>query len=267
MTENKLKNHSFFHSFLVKKENGVGVLRAKKYPQDSQWRPDDGIKLIKDSVDFSEVGVDELRIDKLNLDKVFSGLYTKYFPQLSERDRMNAQSSWEKLRTVIENLPKKQNNFPKLKLLELPKQAVKLNPVIPSYLQPYQTSEVRELIGAKEVLEPEVSVFRTEIRKDMDVAVYTRVSSTRPWLGRVVKVLTGGLDFEIQWFKRKSKSLVFYSSTNSDGTPFTSLMSTDTVMLWNFSDNKSDNSFQLSQEWFDKIMKEYADHDQCYDFD
>ena len=51
MTENKLKNHSFFHSFLVKKENSVGVLRAKKYPQDTQWRPDDGIELLKDKVD------------------------------------------------------------------------------------------------------------------------------------------------------------------------------------------------------------------------
>ena len=94
MSKNKLKNHSFFHSFFVKKENGVAVLRAKKYPQDIQWGPDDGIKLLEDNVDFSEVNVDEFRVEKLSLDQVFHGLYTKYFPQLSELDRNAGVTPW-----------------------------------------------------------------------------------------------------------------------------------------------------------------------------
>jgi hypothetical protein len=250
---------------MVKKEGDVGVLRAKKYPQDlGEWQPDDGIKLLKDKVDFSPIGVAEMRVEKLNLDEVFRGLYTKYFPQLSEQDKRKTVSSWESLRTTLENLPKKKNNFPKLKLLELPKQVRNPNPVLPSYLEPFQASEIRELLGAKHVMEPETSVFEAEIKPSMDVVLYTRQKSTRPWLGRVLSVMPGGKDFLIQWYKRRTKSLVFYASVKPDGTPFTSTMSTDCVMVWNFSDNKTNESFELSNEWFEKIMKNYSDHDSCY---
>ena len=266
MSETKLKNHSFFHSFLIKKENGVGVLRAKKYPQDSQLKPEEGIKLLRDNVDFGVgVGVANLRIEKLCLDQVFHGLYTKYFPQLAAHDRKKAEASWEGLRTVLENLPKKVHNFPLMKMLDLPKQKGKKKTNLPSYLEPYQAVEVRELVGAKHVPEPELSTFSTEIREGMDVSVYTHTKSTRPWMGRVVKILTGGNEFEIQWFKRRTKSMTFFAASNSDKSPFTSVMSTDAVMLWNFSDNRTENSFELSQEWFAKIMKEYSDHDQCYE--
>ena len=33
LSERKLENNSFLHSFMVKKESGVAVLRAKKYPK------------------------------------------------------------------------------------------------------------------------------------------------------------------------------------------------------------------------------------------
>ena len=98
----------------------------------------------------------------------------------------------------------------------------------------------------------------------MDVALYTRQKSTRPWLGRVLSLLAGGKDFVVHWYKKRSRSTVYQASFNSNGTPFTSTMSTDTVMLWNFSDNKTENSFEVSSEWLEKIMKHYYDHDLCY---
>ena len=265
LSSKKLENHSFLHSFLVKKEDGVGVLRGRKYPQDSgEWLPNDGIKLLKDGVDFSEVDVAEMRIEKLNLGLVFHGLYTKYFPQLPDQDKRGAMSSWEKLRTVLENLPKKKNNFPKLKLKDFPKQRSKASPVIPPYLQPFQADNIRQLVGARHVMEPQTSVFEVEIGPGMDVVLYTKQKSTRPWLGPVLTVMQGGKSFQVQWFKRRTKSLTFYSSANADGTPFTSIMSTDCVMMWNFSDNKTSQSFELSEEWLEKIMKNYSDHDLCY---
>ena len=256
-----------WHSFFIKKENNVSVLRAKKYPQDGQWEPDDGIVLLKEGVEFTEVSVADFRVEKLSLDLVFHGLYTKYFPQLTEADRKVAQSSWERLRTTLENLPKKQHNFPKMKLLNLPRQKNKQPQSLPSYLEPFQAPPVRELVGTKHILEPETSVFQTEIQPMMDVVVFTHTKSTRPWMGRVKKILTGGKEFKIHWFKRRTKSLVFFGALNSDGTPFTSIMSTSCVMLWNFSDHKTGESFELSQEWFNKIMTMYDDHDQCYDSD
>ena len=36
LSDRKLENHSFLHSFMVKKESGVSVFRAQKYPP-RQW--------------------------------------------------------------------------------------------------------------------------------------------------------------------------------------------------------------------------------------
>ena len=63
-------------------------MRGKKYPQDRcEWLPEDGIRLLKDNVDFSEAGVADLRIETLNLYAVFGGLYTKYIPQLPQHEQ------------------------------------------------------------------------------------------------------------------------------------------------------------------------------------
>jgi hypothetical protein len=265
MSQRKLENHSFLHSFFIKKESGVSVLRGKKYPQDrGEWLPQDGIKLLRDNVDLSEVGIADMRVEKLNLDAVFSGLYTKYIPQLDENDQREVLQSWERLKTELENLPKKTANLPKMKLLELPKQVTVHNPNVPAYLKPFQTPETRELVGTKHIEDPVVSSFQSEIKSGMDVAIFTQTKSTRPWLGRVLSVMPGGTEFKVQWFKRRSKSLVFIAS-EVDGMPFSSTLSTASVMMWNFTDNKTVNSFELSQEWLEKIMKEYSDHDICYE--
>ena len=237
---------------------------GKKYPQDRcEWLPEDGIRLLKDNVDFSEAGVADLRIETLNLYAVFGGLYTKYIPQLPEHEQNVVTLSWERLRTVLENLPRKKMNLPKMKLLELPKQVETQSNNLPAYLERFQTTETRELVGARHVEDPEISNFQAEIKKDMDVAIFTESKSTRPWLGRVIEVKPGCKEFVVHWFQRRSRSLLFHASM-SNGAPSTSILSTDSVMLWNFTDRRTADSFELSQEWFDKIMTEYSDHDLCY---
>lgn len=264
MSAKKLENHSFLHSFLVKKESGVGVLRARKYPQDTgEWLPNDGIKLLQDKVDFSEVGVSELRIEKLNLDAVFSGLYTKYIPQLPENEQKEVTLSWERLKNTLENLPRRSSNLTKMKLLELPKQVVVSESILPAYLEQFQSVEVRELQGAKHIEDPPMSSFELEVKPKMDVAIYTQVKSTRPWLGRVISIMPGGKEFIVHWFKRMTRSLSFSASV-VNGAAFTSALSTDSVMMWNFSDNQTEDSFEVSQEWYNKILKEYSEHDICY---
>ena len=171
--------------------------------------------------------------------------------------------SWERLRTVLENLPRKRMNLPKMKLMELPKQVKSQRNNLPAYLEQFQTTETRELVGATHVQDPEISNFQAEIKKDMDVAIFTESKSTRPWLGRVVAVKPGCKEFVVHWFQRRSRSLFFHASM-TNGEPFTSTLSTDSVMLWNFTDSRTDDSFELSTEWYDKIMKEYSDHDLCY---
>ena len=194
MSESKLQNHSFLHSFLLKKEGVTGVLHGRKYPQDTTpWLPDDGIKLLKDGVDFAPIGTADVRVEKLALDEIFLGLYTRYFPQMDDNlEKRKATTSWEKLRKVLEDLPMKKENFPKMKLLDLPKQKRNVNVShVPSYLVQFQSEEVRELAGSKHVQEPEASVFEIEVRPGMDVLLYTRQRATRPWLGKVFSFSRG----------------------------------------------------------------------------
>ena len=81
----KLSNHSFLHSFLIKKENGITLLRGKKYPQDTcEWLPKEGIELLASNVDLNSViPVAPMRIEKLNLDAVYMGVVTKYIHSVS----------------------------------------------------------------------------------------------------------------------------------------------------------------------------------------
>ena len=264
MSAKKLENHSFLHSFLIKNEGGVGVLRARKYPQDrGEWLPNDGIKLLKDKVEFSEVDAAEMRIEKLNLDAVFAGLYTKYIPQLPENEHKEVTLSWERLKKSLEDLPRRRCHLTKMKLLELPKQADVHKSILPAYLEQYQCVSNRELQEAKHVEDPPISSFELEVKPKMDVAIYTQVKNTRPWLGRVISIMPGGQEFVVHWYQRMSRSLSFNASV-VNGAPFTSTLSTDSVMMWNFSDNQTEDSFEVSREWYSKINKEYIEHDLCY---
>ena len=265
LTGKTLKNHSFYHSFLLKKENGRGMFRAKKYPQYTEWIPQGGIRLLREAVEFSSVEVSEFRIETLNLDRVFSDLYTKYFPMLERKERVEAEVSWEKLRSVLENLPKKQKNLPPMRVLALPRQTASPAPILPHYLEQFTNENTPELLGERCIVEPSVSHFHTDIKPGMDVAVYTASKNDRPWLGRVVQVQEDCQDFEVQWYKRKGRSLNFQSLRNQDGSRYTSVLDSNTVMLWEFSDNKKDDSFDVSKEWLEKIGEEYKAHDMCYE--
>ena len=137
-----LQNHSFYHSFQLKKENGIVVFRAKKYSQLSEWGPESGIKLLKDGFECSPVPASEFRVESLNLEKVYSDLYSKYFPTLGTQDRKEAESSWERLRSILENLPKKRMNLPPMRLSGLPRQKLVAQGKVPDYLQPCFNEEI-----------------------------------------------------------------------------------------------------------------------------
>ena len=129
----KLQNHSFFFSFFLKKENGLAVFRGKKYPFNVEWTPESGIMLLKSNVEFVPVEASDFRIETLCIDKVFSDLYTKFFPTLETNERKIAEASWERLRTVLENLPKQQRNLTPMKILSFPKQFSPQPAVVPQY--------------------------------------------------------------------------------------------------------------------------------------
>ena len=267
LTDKTIANHSFYHSFILRKENGVVVLRAKQYTQSKEWGR--GIRVLKEGFECSTpVPVSEFRLETLNIDKVFSDLYTKYFPTLTVNDRQLAEASWEKLRSVLENLPRKINNLQPLRLGSLPRQAPLAPRQVPSYLQLVEDRDVPEMVGEfveDDISEPAVGQFDIEIKPGMDVAIFTHTLKNRPWLGRVLTVEEDCSSFQLQWFKKKGRSMIYEAQLNKDGTKYTSSLPLETVMLWEFSTAKSEDEFEVSKEWFEKIMAEYASHDQCYD--
>ena len=266
LSDRKLKNHSFFYSFIFKKENGKAIMRYKKYPQHTEWKPAGGILLLKDNPNFTPIPVSPFRVESLNLDKVYGDLVTKYFPTLEQINRREVETSWERTKVMLENLPKRIDNLPKMNLQSLPRQTMGPIPTYPSYLKPFldKTGE-RELYGQECIEEPVDGDFHDEIQVDMDVVVYSETKAKRPWVGRVRQLLKGSREFEIQWYERKNKGLTFYPSVNKDGTPLLSIVSMDSVMFWEFTEkNDSDNSFKIGQERLAKIMDDYKSHDQCY---
>ena len=102
--------------------------------------------------------------------------------------------------------------------------------------------------------------FEKEISAGMDVAVYTRIKRSRPWLGRVVSIDSKCQKFKLQWFARRSRGSTFYGMSNSDSSPFVSEQDVCSVMLWDFS-----ISFSVSSYWLDKIAATYEEHDKCYE--
>ena len=97
-----LKNHTMYNSFQWSKENGLVKFRGKLLPQDhcSRLGPKSGIQILLPGVSFADVGIAPFRIEKLELNKVFSSLQ-KFFARLHGSEKMNVVSSWEKLRDAI----------------------------------------------------------------------------------------------------------------------------------------------------------------------
>ena len=128
--------------------------------------------------------------------------------------------------------------------------------------------DLTEMVGEfveDDISEPAVGQFDIEIKPGMDVAIFTHTLKNRPWLGRVLTVEEDCSSFQLQWFKKKGRSMTYEAQLNKDGTKYTSSLPLETVMLWEFSTAKSEDKFEVSREWFEKIMAEYESHDQCYD--
>ena len=51
-------------------------------------------------------------------------------------------------------------------------------------------------------------------------------------MSSVVNIQENKKRFEVLWYKRKGKSSVFHASKNKDGTDYTTILETETVMFW-----------------------------------
>ena len=76
LTVKELKNHSFYNAFNFKKEMSdsegmVTKMRCKRLPQDDEWEPPTGIRLVKPNTPYDPVPSADFRVDELMLPKLW----------------------------------------------------------------------------------------------------------------------------------------------------------------------------------------------------
>ena len=259
LTEKNLENHSYYHQFQFVKESEIVKMRAKHYPQDTEWTPATGIRLIKEGIVFEPVAASDFRIEKLDMPHIYRDLY-KYFQRLPTHLRVKVSSSWDALRDTLENLPTKRMNLEKMKITDLPKQTVSEPPSVPEEFQHVHEKEIPALKGDIVPEEVDEGKFNDEIFEGLDVVCYTRSKTKRPWVGKVTEVLPGQ-KFVINWYSRKRGNINLFQAMVENGQPYCSTQDNACVILWGFSDIRSSLSFFISNYWLAKIKCEYEIYD------
>ena len=205
LSDQHLQNHSRFNSFLISQEGGIAKLRAKKLPQDSELVPRAGIRLLKSNHENAAVGPAEFRIEKIEWDKIFKGL-SIFLSKLPLERKMQIQTKWDCLRTKLEGLPQRSENFEKMMICNLPKQTEDIVTIPEHLIRPNEMQELRGELCPEEIIEGQIE---DEVVEGIDVCIYTEEIRGRPWVGRIVEVLRNRR-FKLQWYVRKtSRSKVF----------------------------------------------------------
>ena len=242
-----------YHSFIVAKEEGVVKFRAKRYPQDKEYVPRAGLRLVKEGVQFIPVGAADFRVESIPFDKI-NRTISVMTSMLPLGEKILIQNSYDRLRDKLEAAPKRKHLFEKLDLASLPKidYSVRNGPPISIC----DDGLVEEITG--DLLEESISEGSLEeIREDIDVCVYSEEKAGRPWVGRVRQMLPGG-KFVIHWFNRKSgRGQFFKAMALPDGSPYLSEIDLETIMFWAFTEDSRDDGFKISTFWQDVIQKEY----------
>ena len=258
LTQPPLKYQSKYNSFLLTLEicddKRCVMLRGKKLPQDTELVPRSGIRIIKDDLEFPPVGPAGFRVENIKFDEIMRGLQI-FMSKLDFQERMKITASWDRLRDSLESLPRRSNNCLKMKLEDLIKQIPEVLHV-PDYLMEQEDTGT-ELTGDKYPENIDDGDLDAEICVGMDICVYTEEPRGRPWVGRIVQLLENKR-FLIHWFTRKTiRSKVFSALFKEDGNRNISEQENGTVMFWQMTENRTKNSFSLSNFWLETLQRQY----------
>ena len=248
-----LTNHSNYNSFQWQNEEGSVKFRAKKLPQESESVPRAGIRLLKEETLFYPVESAEFRTHDIPFDRIMKAVNI-LTSKLPLDEKMNIQSSWDRLRDSLEAVPRRRTMLRKMNLNELPKQVKKSIPITPPFLT---ASDDGNTISGDLYDENIDEGSLEEIIEDMDVCIYSDITAGRPWVGRVRQMLPGR-KFTVQWFSRRSgRGQVFKAMNREDGSPFLSEVELDSIMFWEMSEDRREDSFKLASFWLETIRLEY----------
>jgi hypothetical protein len=272
LTDVGLKHHSNYHAFCIVNESGFTKFRGKQFVYDAEWVPSSGIRILKEGVGFEPVGAAEFRVDKLMIPLVRKHL-EKYFNTLQLVERMSVRTNWDRLFDKMENVARRRSTLEKMNIQDLPRQ-VDLCNQLPDDLENLENdkyNDIPDLSGEvfPEVLDDEVlpeavddADFSADIQVGMDVCIYSQTVDSRPWVGRVLKKCSNST-FLIHWYERVKADLnKFKAVMLSSGEPYSTVLETASVILWNFSIKRSDYSFSVPTVSMAQIEGLYEYHDE-----
>ena len=78
LTSQLLVNHTNYHSFMWQKEDNLVKFRAKQLPQDKEFVPRAGIRLLKEDTVFLEVEAAEFRTHEIPFDRIFKSVSSSH---------------------------------------------------------------------------------------------------------------------------------------------------------------------------------------------
>ena len=232
-------------------------LRAKRLPQssDDNLEPRPGIELLSENFSFDPVGSAAFRVDDIKFDQIVCGI-RKFTSRLALEEQMKIHTSWDNLRHTLESLPGKIDNLKKMNITDLPRQSEEND--ITGYTEDVEEVEAGVLSGnyCPEVVDE--GNLEEDISVGIDVCVFTEVLAGRPWVGRVTELLPNK-QFTIQWFSRKSgRGKIFRAMMKNDGSPYESVQDFDSIMFWDMSVNRREDSFELTTFWLETMIQEYS---------
>lgn len=68
-----------------------------------------------------------------------------------------------------------------------------------------------------------------------------------------------GSKFTIQWFSRRTgRGQIFKAMMKEDGSPFLSEIELASIMFWEMSEDRREDSFKLAPFWLEAIRNEYC---------
>ena len=238
---NPLENHSLFNSFMLKKEGGEVRFRYKKLPQSPEYGPLEGIQLVKTREGLEPIKAAEFRVEALQLDKLMRGLQP-YFNTMDLENKMTVVTRWEGLKKKLEALPARLEGLKRMDIEELPTSSERDTEGFQALESEDENRQIRGKFFEEMV---EEGNLEDEICVNMDVAVYTVQKRKRPWVGRVAS-LKNRETFVVQWFEKDktSKTGKYVAMEHENGSPYTSELDQSSVMLWSFTESRTDDSFE-----------------------
>ena len=222
------------------------------HQQGSCLVPRAGICLLKDETIFFPVDSAEFRTHEIPFDRIFK-TFAIIASKLPLSEKMVLQGSWGRLRDSLESFPRRRLSLRKMNLTDLPKQV--LNDPSPIF-NPQDVLEGSTISG--DLYDEDIDEGSLEeIHEDMDICVYSDVTAGRPWVGRVCQMLPGS-KFTIQWFSRRTgRGQIFKAMTKEDGSPYLSELDLASIMFWEMSEDRREDSFKLAPFWLEAIRLEY----------